>query len=189
VIFPIRRAMRIKAGRPSTPGFIKLSAHLSNGQPVGKNHSPYCLYRRPGSRNVFPGNRKKKNSTKARDQRTEPGCICTGSFIIEPRALLSVINALFKTDCHDPAAIDANGTWAIIVEELRPYYQSALTLAVRFHPGMKLSEAGKILGVSGTCVHQRCERAMRYLRDPRRIIRIQNSIVGLPNLYRIQNAA
>ena len=123
------------------------------------------------------------------DKGVSPGAgVCLGSLTIEPRALLSIINEIFKTECPDPAAIDAQGTWAIIVEELSPHYQAALTLAVRFQPGMKLSEAGKILGVSGSCVHQRCERAVQYLRYPPRIRRIRSSIVGLPNLYRNQMA-
>ncbi|HEY1788619.1 MAG TPA: sigma factor-like helix-turn-helix DNA-binding protein, partial [Verrucomicrobiae bacterium] len=103
---------------------------------------------------------------------------------IEARALLGIINKLFKTDCHDPDAIDAANTWAIIVEELSSYYQSALTLAIRYQSGMNLNKTGKILGVTRACVCQRCERAMRHLRDPRRINRIRNSILGLQNLYR-----
>ena len=190
MIFPIRWASRNEAG--FTPGFVKSSAHLSNGLSAVKNRSKNSLFYEVSSSQVFFLNREKpalrgKKLANVSDQPMKPGAsICLGSLIIEPRALLSIINEIFETNCQDLAAIDASGTWAVIVEEMSPHYQSALTLAVRFHPAMKLSEAGKILGVSVTCVHQRCERAIRQLRDPRRLNRIQNSIVGLANLYRDQ---
>jgi hypothetical protein len=103
---------------------------------------------------------------------------------IEASALMRITNKLFNTDCYDPDSIDFTDTWTIIVEELSPYYQSSLTLAIRYRSGMNLSKAGNILGVTRSCVHQRCERALRHLRDPRRINRIRDSIIGLQNLYR-----
>jgi hypothetical protein len=192
VIFPIRLKSGNGAGYPIIPGFVKSSGHRPKGLPVAIKHSKGSSNRKLSNRDVFLHNKSKrtappKKSTNRRDQCAEPAAyVCPWSLAAEPRALLRIINVVFKTDCRDPAAVDVNGTWAIILEELSPYYQSALTLAVRFHPGMTLSKAGKILGVSGTCVHQRCDRAIRFLRGPHCVSRIRSSIVGIPNLYRNQ---
>jgi hypothetical protein len=107
-----------------------------------------------------------------------------GEAPLHPWAMLCIVNKIFRTNCEDVDAIDAAAAWQLIVEELKSYKQLSLTLALRHQAGMKLREVGRILGISGPRVNQRCEQALRILRHPERITRIRNSIVGWPNLYR-----
>lgn len=84
----------------------------------------------------------------------------------------------------DLDAIDAAGTWEVIVGELPPGKHLALTLAVRYLVGMTAKEMGRLPGVRPERVSQRCETALRTLRVPQCWRRIRNSIPGRPNLYR-----
>jgi hypothetical protein len=103
---------------------------------------------------------------------------------IEPRTLLRIVNEIFKSNCEDLDAIDVTASWEVIIGELEDNRDFALTLALRYQPGMTAQEAGRILGVSAPRVFQRCGAALRKLREPDRSRRIRNAIVGWPNLFR-----
>jgi hypothetical protein len=107
-----------------------------------------------------------------------------GEMVPHPCAILCIVNDIFRTRCIIPDAIDASVTWEIIIEELKPYKRSAQALLLRYQMGLTFFEIGKILGVSTTRAGQRIDAAMRKLRHPERVLRIRNSIVGWPNLYR-----
>jgi hypothetical protein len=108
----------------------------------------------------------------------------TGELAVQPRALLAILNDILRTHCNDIDALDASGTWAVIVAELKPHDDLVRTLALRYQAGMTLAESGRILGLSQNQVYERCLKAMRKLRHPCRIRRIRDSIIGWPNLYR-----
>jgi hypothetical protein len=110
----------------------------------------------------------------------ESGC----DVLVQARALIRIVNEILRTKCIDADAIDATATWGVIMVELKPSDSLASILALRYEPGMTLKRAGAILGISERQVNDRCHMALRKLRHPCRIIRIRNSIMGWPNLYR-----
>jgi hypothetical protein len=110
----------------------------------------------------------------------ESGC----GVLVQTRALMRIVNEILRTKCIDADAIDATATWGVIMDELKPSGHLASILALRYESGMTLKRAGAILGISERQVNDRCHIALRKLRHPCRIIRIRNSIMGWPNLYR-----
>jgi hypothetical protein len=98
--------------------------------------------------------------------------------------LLNMVNQIFRTNCKDADAIDATATWGVIVEEIMPYDDVVPIFTLRFQRGMTLKEAARILGLPLARASSRCQMAMAKLRHPCRILRIRNSIIGWPNLYR-----
>ena len=103
------------------------------------------------------------------------------------QTILRIVNKILGTNCQDADAIDATATWKIIVEEIQPYDEILPILALRFQNEMNLKQAAKILEMSLPNVTDKFQRAMEKLRHPCRILRIRNSIMGWPNLYRDAN--
>jgi len=98
--------------------------------------------------------------------------------------LLNIMNHIFRTKCQDAQAIDATAAWEVIIDELKPCEKIIPTLAIRYQMGMTRKEAGRILGLPGHEIQERCFQALNKLRHPCRLRRIRNSIMGWPNLYR-----
>jgi len=94
------------------------------------------------------------------------------------------VNRIFQTKCKDAEVIDATATWDVIVAELKSSDEIISTLALRYQMGMTQYEAGRVLGLPVHEIQKRCRQAMSKLRHPCRILRLRNSIMGRPNLYR-----
>ena len=99
-------------------------------------------------------------------------------------ALLKIVNKIFRTHCQDIDAIDATPAWEVIVEEIQPYSDVVPLLALQFETGMTFKEAARKHGMPLELASSRFLRAIDKLRHPCRIMRIRNSIMGWPNLYR-----
>ena len=107
-----------------------------------------------------------------------------GAGVINPCTVLRVVNEIFETDCLDSDAVDVSATWQVIAEELSGYQDCALTLALWNQENMPVREVARLLGVSRERIYQKHAHALRKLREPGCLRRIQNSIVGWPNLFR-----
>jgi hypothetical protein len=100
------------------------------------------------------------------------------------QGMLKLVNKIFRTKCKDVDAIDATGTWRVIVEEIRPSVEMIQILVLRFETGMNLKMTCEMLRICPELASHECEKAFDKLRHPCRIMRIRNSIIGWPNLFR-----
>lgn len=120
------------------------------------------------------------NGSRPRDREPLPG----EAFQPSRPTLLRIINEILQTHCNDIDAIEATATWDEIMKVLKPYHHFAQTLVLHYQIEMPRNDASRILGVTRQRVIQRCDAAIRKLRQPCCRARIRNSIMGWANLYR-----